>query len=409
MADRDAPLTSLCSICYTNPPKYVCPRDHVKTCSLPCYKRHQQRASCNGKRDPTAYVRKEKLTTASGIDHDYNFLSGVESVFDKADRDREERGIDQSDQNHRRRWHFDGPLQKYLRHNQIQIDHAPLGLSRQKANQTRYIQKSKRIVWTVEWIDADGAKRLSEVHEAATIGEAYTAMLADKERGSKKRKRAGSVEASPSKTPRQGPVAAAEEMAKEDNPRTSTSAPDTLTGDDTVIDEAAGVRTLVESEEPQEAEEDKRSLILSRIESEASRQATLRAAKSPTGPPFFYLLRPHTSATSRVLIPLLPDQTLTASLELRTVLEYPTVYVLDQGQEELSERYMTEAAYTQKLQEDDKEVEELLKAVPDATAAGRIGTYGGKTVTTAEGSSSGATNDLDPSKILEMLRRDVPT
>lgn len=420
-------------VSYTNPPKYVCPRDHVKTCSLPCYKRHQQRASCNGKRDPTTYVKKEQLTTASGIDHDYNFLSGVERVFDKADKNREERGITEPDQNMKRRWHNEGNLQKYLRQNHILVDRAPVGMSRQKMNQTRYIQKSKRIVWTVEWVDADGVKRLSEAHEAATIGEAYAAMLADKERETKKRKRDGSVDTS-SKAAKSDTQPAQEDVAEAESAQiTDTkdhSAPEVdMTGvdnaavvDATTTTEAAahdGPSTSTEppptnptaprsedasatQDHPDSETKDTRSLLLSRIQAEQSRQATLRAAKQPTGPPYFYLLRPHTSANSRVVIPLFAENTVTSSLSEQTVLEFPTIHVLDQGQDELKPGFMTEDAYIKAKQEEDQEVEELLKAVPGSADAARRG-FGQR------GDERAAGGDLDPSKILEMLKRDVPS
>ncbi|KAF1346922.1 hypothetical protein BDV97DRAFT_358130 [Delphinella strobiligena] len=445
MADQDTPLTSLCSICYTNPPKYVCPRDHVKTCSLPCYKRHQQRASCNGKRDPTAYVKKEQLTTASGIDHDYNFLSGVERVFDKADKDREERGIVDADQIQKRRWHPEGALQKYLRQNQIEVARAPVGMSRQKSNQTRFITKSKRIVWTVEWIDADGAKRLSEAHEAATIAEVYAAMLADKDRESKKRKRVSSIEAS-SKTAKSGNDPSSEEqqnrIAKigiKSRPELQLQSAIGLSGTEEEVEASSapesaapemGIayekrRAPIEgslahtsySADPQpddpdqtqdsseaQSKEDKRSLILSRIQSEQSRQAAIRAAKLPTGPPFFYLLRPQTSASSRVVIPLFPDHSLTSSLEYRTVLEFPTIYVLEQGQDELPHTFITEDAYLKVKEEEEREVLELLKALPSSAAGGRVGAFG-----ESAAESRTVRDELDPSQILEMLKRDVPS
>lgn len=317
-------------------------------------------------------------------------------------------------------------------------------MSRQKANHTRYIPKSKKIVWTVEWIQSDGTKRLTEVHEAANVAEAYSAMLAEKERESKKRKQGDISDETSSKAARTGVAAPKEEVSQnektgkdgldgesqsqmkttrprsasvsdsaplqearaEEQPTTSTtssmlepqspsSSPEHLQSD--------GTRQPEDSLETSDSK-DTRTLILSRIQSEQSRQAALRASKIPTGPPFFYLLRPHTSATSRVLIPLMPDQSLTASLELRTVLEFPTIYILDQGQDDLPDTFLTEEAYMKKRQEEDKEVEELLKTVPDSAASRRVGPFGERAAVGEAGNG-----DLDPSKILEMLKRDVPT
>ena len=421
-------------VSYTNPPKYVCPRDHVKTCSLPCYKRHQQHATCNGKRDPTAYVKRDQLATASGIDHDYNFLSGVERVFDRADKDREVRGIGEVDTGTRKRWNNHGPLQKYLRQNNIFVDRAPLGMSRQKANTTRLVQKSKKIVWTVEWVHDDGTKTLSDVHEAATVGDAYASLLAERERESKKRKRSSSLEAplkrkdsedssqvdqpanqrtekgaiphnqpaaappgtdlaKPSSTPA-GALPAAREV-EDETPGAASDFADSSAAIDQTASSSAESQT--------QSETDTRLLILSRIQSEQSRQAALRIAKVPSGPPFFYLLRPHTTSTSRVLIPLFPENTVTTSLTDQTVLEFPTIHVLDQGEEHLGEGYITEDAYLAAKQEEDAEVEDMLRTVPGSAA----GNYDKRGAEDGYGESGGG-GALDPSKILEMLKRDVP-
>jgi hypothetical protein len=70
----------------TAKPKYRCPGCSSRTCSLPCYKRHQQRSQCTGKRDPTKYVKKSHLATPAGLDHDFNFLTSIERGLEKAER-----------------------------------------------------------------------------------------------------------------------------------------------------------------------------------------------------------------------------------------------------------------------------------------------------------------------------------
>lgn len=90
----DPLLSSLCTICHTDPPKYVCPACSAGTCSLPCNKKHKAWANCSGKRDPTAYMPASKLKTPAGVDHDYNFLSGIERERDRNQREVvEEKGL----------------------------------------------------------------------------------------------------------------------------------------------------------------------------------------------------------------------------------------------------------------------------------------------------------------------------
>lgn len=138
---------------YTETPKYRCPRCATRTCSLPCYKRHQQRASCSGERDPAAYRKRSQLATPAALDQDYNFLKGVERHIDATNRDVVERGIGggrypaasaassagglPNQKAFARGMNPDGPVQQYLMSNSIRVSRAPKGMSRQRLNQTR--------------------------------------------------------------------------------------------------------------------------------------------------------------------------------------------------------------------------------------------------------------------------------
>lgn len=104
----------------------------MRTCSLPCYKRHQQWAQCNGKRDAASFVKRSELATPRGIDHDYNFLTSIERGLQRADDDAEARGHENKkyEQNQAK-------LQRYLQSNRIIVDRAPIGMTRQKTNRTR--------------------------------------------------------------------------------------------------------------------------------------------------------------------------------------------------------------------------------------------------------------------------------
>ncbi|KAK8166939.1 hypothetical protein IWX90DRAFT_486791 [Phyllosticta citrichinensis] len=117
-------LTDLCRICNRNPPKYRCPRDDVRTCSLPCVQRHRQWAQCNGKRDPAAYVKKSQLLTPAGIDRDYNFLTSLERSMQRADENAQRIGLDQRPRN----------------------------------------PQKHRVMWTVEWLHPDGSRELCDTN-----------------------------------------------------------------------------------------------------------------------------------------------------------------------------------------------------------------------------------------------------
>jgi len=87
-------------------------------------------------------VKRSQLATPAGIDHDFNFLSGIERAFETADRDAVGRGIGVEGEGTARRRH-NGPtkgsnLQRGLAASGAIIRKAPVGMSRQKANKTQY-------------------------------------------------------------------------------------------------------------------------------------------------------------------------------------------------------------------------------------------------------------------------------
>ncbi|CAK7901731.1 hypothetical protein CAAN3_05S07272 [[Candida] anglica] len=67
-----------CSICQTNPSKYTCPACEVKTCSLNCIRQHKKDANCTGTVDQTKFLAKKTLSSDDAhINRDYNFLLQV--------------------------------------------------------------------------------------------------------------------------------------------------------------------------------------------------------------------------------------------------------------------------------------------------------------------------------------------
>ncbi|KAI1330690.1 hypothetical protein F5Y16DRAFT_340443 [Xylariaceae sp. FL0255] len=170
----DPLLTSLCTICHIQTPKYTCPRCATRTCSLACVKKHKTWSSCNGERDATAYVPREKLKTDAGIDHDYNFLSSIERSLERADRiQRVDRGIlpEEDDKpppakrarfnkgQSRGRTTVDEGSRKWdrntihrLRQLGMHVSSMPYGMSRAKENQTSWNKRTRTINWQVEWV-----------------------------------------------------------------------------------------------------------------------------------------------------------------------------------------------------------------------------------------------------------------
>ncbi|KAG2164557.1 hypothetical protein VTO58DRAFT_103081 [Aureobasidium pullulans] len=413
MADSSTPLTALCNICHSAPPKYTCPRDKVRTCSLACSQAHKRRAACTGVRDPSAYVSKSALATAGGIDRDYNFLSGLERNIDRADKETTERGVSLSGHGKpvfQKRWHDNGALGKYLRENGIMVHKAPIGMARQKANQTRFIQKSKRIVWSVEWV-VDGEKRVAEVDESRTMQEAYKELVLEKERENKKRKRVqddASAKAQKQKV-RSGTVEAVEAQSQSeggavDQEKAVPEVEGPITIDPTIAPFADESKTEDSSEQQQPPPPSQDEL-------------------STTEVAHFYLHKPHTSSTNTVLIPIASDTILTHALRHKDVLEFPTIYVFNTNESSHSQNPATEAApagtivkegetsqlpkgfitldqYNQEISAEDKELMGLMESIPEGQR--KVALDGG-----IFGGVEEKREEVDEKQILEVLQRDA--
>ena len=171
----DPLLTSLCTICRIQPPKYKCPRCATRTCSLPCIKKHKNWSSCSGERDPTIYVPPSKLRTDAGIDHDYNFLTKIErsvEIAEKILRDEREilpqEGHNAPPPNKRARLHkgrsrgrvtleentrrWDRNSLQRMQRLGIQVASVPFGMSRSKENKSSWNKRTNTINWQVEWV-----------------------------------------------------------------------------------------------------------------------------------------------------------------------------------------------------------------------------------------------------------------
>lgn len=306
----ELPLTALCSICHNIEWKYRCPRCSAVTCSVACVTKHKVRASCSGKRDPAAYVKKSQLETATGIDCDFNFLTGVERAFDKAGNDASSRGIKlganiESKAGSRK-------VEQAIIESQVDVRRAPKGLSRAKENHTDLID-GVTLNWTVEWF-LPGNRRILKncpINLSLSEGEARLHPRSKSLRREKKRKR-GDEEAT-SKGRRDYPA-----DGKCDWPAKSVDQTDPPT-----------------------------------------QQATTPQSNAPTPPPppkeradspteliqYYYLHRPLCTGTSRVLIPMDSNTKLGDALAGKTVIEFPTIYVLHESEDELPTGFITEAVW----------------------------------------------------------------
>lgn len=381
----DPLLNTLCSICHISTPKYTCPGCNSHTCSLACNKKHKSWANCSGKRDPTAYMPASKLKTPAGVDHDYNFLSSIERERERNQREIvderrlfSEKELGQLDDPYsfRKQWFgenvrfhpvgaaprqfgsdgedSDGAgegggnnrkhipakasqltrtLRQRLALEGVEVVQMPVGMTRQRENTTSWNRKSRRINWCVEWIVYDGGGEAGEERKKYT------------------RIRHKALETTPLYKALGNSMAWYKKgHQEEDDP-----------ADDEEIELAqAGRRNKVLI---REVKEDRRRGGGAMQDGETT--AWPARAQYPTQNPFtgawardagatstswqadeevearrrhrFYLLRPLTVAGKpRELIPVEATDGMGAALRGRTVLEFPTIYVLPPASESSS-------------------------------------------------------------------------
>ncbi|GIJ99696.1 hypothetical protein Aspvir_003698 [Aspergillus viridinutans] len=398
-ADGDTLLSDLCTICHINPPKYRCPRCSTRTCSLPCSRRHKLWSQCSGVRDPAAYLKRSELATESAFDRDFNFISKIERSLERAEREVEDRGIPlngttaadpavlglehelgqdgpDAEAGRKRKRPEQGGFVKgepaFLRGAQnagVRVIRAPRGMSRNKANASKWNPRHKCLSWTVEWITADGKKVTRNCLESCTLAVAYDRVYPQpKERAEeivqKAKKDEQTLESTGDREQELKPVSS-EQPTQSETVEPLPAAPTGQSATESTPDQPSG------------SSESKHEILPHRGVS-------------------FYLHRPRTATKQPVLIPLSPNMTFTSALRDRAVLEFPTIYALPQPPEALlaekeNPSFLLEEDYLRtQVPETDLSEAMLQEAPEDQVHSGSLDI-----------------GDIDEKKVLEVLKQDL--
>ncbi|KAF2706804.1 hypothetical protein K504DRAFT_470825 [Pleomassaria siparia CBS 279.74] len=381
-------LSNLCSICNTTKSKYQCPGCAARTCSLPCYKRHQTRALCTGKRDPTKYVKKSQLITPAGIDHDFNFITRIERELNRVEKHGKDKGLGNAPEPQQ-------PMRKgNLKDNDyasagVNVIRAPKGLSRQKENQS-YLTNRKNITWTVEWIREDKTRILTQCLSTESVFKLQPFPTASKKRSNpssqpsnKQSRDSENVSTLPPDKVRRLNVETGDEKEEPPSPRHHSP------GNDQASDDTG--------------EDSRESSSNTEVANALHPSLSLDGSDSKSLPSEYncFLLRPRTSSSRHVLTPLSSSATLGQSLHGRTVLEFPTIYAFPSFLTQLPEGFMLEEDYVKEEDKEQKEFEYLLKhAQPEILKA----LHSSNNV---EGGNETADHEFDSRKILDVLKQDL--
>ena len=289
--------------------------------------------------------------------------------MERADRDAENRGIhidhDHGDEGgagvgekRKRPGNDPGGLVKgeagFLRGAQsgeVQVIRAPRGMTRNKQNNSRWHPKQKCLIWAVEWIGPDGERKIRTCLESCHVAEAYDRFypLPKQERKKEQEQEQTQQKSEPPTEQEQQPQP---EPSKTEEPAT----------------------------QPQSTEQ----------------QSEPTPAITSHRDVYFYLHRPRTPTKQPVLIPLAPAMTLTSALRGRTVLEFPTVYIIPdspdtiRAEDKENARFLLEDEYLQTIGPEKEEESTGQQGQDDAQdqAAVDLG-------------------QVDEKKVLEILKQDL--
>jgi hypothetical protein len=316
-------------------------------------------------------------------------------------------------------------------------------------------------MWTVEWVDLDGQITTQDsCLESNSLAELYRALRVEKANAAKRKLTAANQIASASNAKRQrgaetkSPAAVIAPAAPE---TTSFAASDPSTevpvGQESAVNTSELQNRSHESVSNGDGHEDSatgappavdgredKDLSQSGDASSAVTQIADEVTPTSSSPdPFFYLLKPSTTGTAKVLIPMDASKTLTEVLSTRVVLEYPTFHILPHSPNELTpagsenkQQYITEENYL--ASQPAREAQEATEFPLDAgqgflnsqssaradinrSATGANATMLMSAEQRASMNSASHEDDAlrarqevaskDPNKILEMLRRDL--
>jgi hypothetical protein len=267
-------------------PKYKCPRCTVQTCSVECVKRHKLWSQCSGARDPAAYRKRYQLATTSSFDQDFNFITRVERTIERAGNEAQERGMALGEER-RKRAKGEARRDAETQQRNAIVLKAPAGMSRALQNKSKWDNRHKCLLWTVEWILENGSKVLGNCQETRTIREAFANAVG-------KRKMRNQQSSAVKRT---------------------------------IIAEDLEPKSISESQQDSSSNSAAFSEQVSNVEHH------------------FYLHRPNLPSNVRCVIPLMPDAIIRDVILHKVLVEFPTIFVLSVSKEKLREPFITEEEY----------------------------------------------------------------
>jgi hypothetical protein len=284
------------------------------------------------------------------------------------------------------------------------------------------MHRSRRLVWTVEWILKDGTRYLKNTPDIETVKHAYAIALRSQMLEKQQKDREG-------KEIDDTDMSDKDDNEDEDHDQLlpASSQPDAA-GTDTFPDSFVMKREIMDPGEfgnegfianylPPTTEESSAETGKAEemIKTGIPENASITDIKPPkpedpdnvdrlSRPPpipeyYFYLVKPKTSGSRRVLIPIDPEKPLAEALRRQAVVEFPTIQVLSHSPRDLPENFLLELAYLKQLETQNQEMKALISSEKE--------TFGIKSTETPDPPEMEPRQISNSDDILAILHRDV--
>jgi hypothetical protein len=250
----------------------------------------------------------------------------------------------------------------------------------------------KNIMWTVEWLNDQKLRMLTETSSTAQIAVAQP-FAAHEPHKVRKRKRDFDRSLGTTTLDTQDVTPTSEVQDK--SAKLDVDIDLNVT---TQKREHSPARRLSTDADEQKTEETKTELAETNSSNHVHNGASIGSMGD--GGYRFFLLKPRTSSSRRVLIPLISTATIGECLNGRTVLEFPTIYVFPDSAKQLPEDFMLEADYLKQEGEEQKEFDELISEL-DPEILKRLRDDGQQS-----SARQGREEEVDSREILDVLKKD---
>lgn len=240
-------------------------------------------------------------------------------------------------------------------------------------------QNTRRIIWTVEWIHQDGDNLFCEIHDSTPICREYAPIFLKHnkvESGRKRKRNAGLLQQTTlpesEKHVQEGSSLSISDdveienvslkLEKADEPPVSIE-----TTSNTTVEDIASRDTP----QPSDAGSKPDTIGDVKVQSHQAKTALIsELLRQPPGSPddkgnYYYLVKPRTTGTEKVLIVLSPTDNFLECLKDQTVLEFPSIQVLSSPPQSLPEGFILVNDYLDKF---NKEQDDMRRLIEDSGA-----------------------------------------